>query len=376
VFLGTFVDDDEDWQYTDFLQQHCAQCHFVPLNSRRAKIKSLAGLTMGHSLSQHYYASTSMADWVRRVCLEQDVTRALAFSSPMAQFLADDLAAWSCRILDLVDVDSDKWLQYADSKPWPLNWLYRREGKTLLQFEAEAARRFDHSLLVSAPEAALFRKLAPDIADKVSFINNGVDINFFKADITLENPYAQDRDVLVFTGAMDYWPNIDAVCWFADAVLPAVAERFPSLYFYVVGSNPSPAVKALAEKDKRIVVTGRVADIRPYLQYARAAVAPLRIARGIQNKVLEAMAMAIPVIVSEQGLEGVGASHGEEVLLATTVEQYVELLGEVLAGRHQALGARARATVERDFCWQSNLPALLSLLEKQPSTLGNALCGE
>ena len=375
VFLGTFVDDVDDWQYTATLEGVCSQCHFVPLNALSAKLKSLRGLLNGRPLSESYYASSALSDWVKKTCLEHNITRAVAFSSPMTQFVVDDMAPWTHRILDLVDVDSYKWIQYADSKPWPLSWLYRREGNMLLRFEADAAGRFDHSLLVSAPEAELFRRLAPQVAVKTRVIANGVDIEFFKADRNLPNPYPQGSRIIVFTGAMDYWPNIDAVCWFAREVFPKLLENEPSLYFYVVGSNPSRTVKDLANKNSRIVVTGRVSDVRPYVQYADVSVAPLRIARGIQNKVLEAMALETPVIVSQEGLDGIDAAHGDGVLVATTVENHIRFVGEVLEGYHPELGVRGRAAVTKGFCWQNNLSALLPLLEENYSSTGDPYAG-
>jgi glycosyltransferase involved in cell wall biosynthesis len=169
----------------------------------------------------------------------------------------------------------------------------------------------------------------------------------------------------VFTGAMDYWPNIDAVTWFVAEVLPALRAAHPDLFFYIVGSNPARTVTQLANRDG-VVVTGRVDDVRPYLQHAVAAVAPMRVARGVQNKVLEAMAMSRPVLVTRRGLEGIDADHGDQVLLADQPQDYVELLSQVLAGEHEEIGRRARSFVERCFVWERNLPEVVLLLGEQP----------
>src|SRR5450830_1901821 len=185
-----------------------------------------------------------------------------------------------------------------------MSWLYRREGRRLLQYEQQVAAAADVSLFVSRAEAELFRQLAPAAAHKTGFLNNGVDIDYFSPAHRFDNPYPADSQIMVFTGAMDYWPNIDAVQWFAHEVLPAVRQRHPQALFYIVGSRPSAQVLALAALPG-VQVTGTVPDIRPYLAHASFAVAPLRIARGIQNKVLEAMAMRMPVLVSAQALEGI-----------------------------------------------------------------------
>jgi glycosyltransferase involved in cell wall biosynthesis len=164
---------------------------------------------------------------------------------------------------------------------------------------------------------------------------------------------------------MDYWPNIDAVLWFAREVLPRLLSERPEVRFYIVGSNPAKAVQQLAKRSG-IVVTGRVEDVRPYLQYAEAAVAPMRIARGVQNKVLEAMAMTRPVIVTNKGLESIEATHRQQVLLADHAGEYLDLLRQVLNGDWEGLGARARQYVVDNFVWEKNLPEVVLLLGKSP----------
>jgi len=167
---------------------------------------------------------------------------------------------------------------------------------------------------------------------------------------------------LVFTGAMDYWANVDAVTWFAQEVWPAVRRTYPAARFYIVGSRPTPAVQALAQQDG-IVVTGSVPDTRPYIAHAQLAVAPLRIARGIQNKVLEAMAMAKPTLVTPQALEGIAALPGKEILLANNAVTFVQYINDVLAGRYPDMGAAARERVLQDFSWAGHLRIVEQLLK-------------
>jgi glycosyltransferase involved in cell wall biosynthesis len=165
----------------------------------------------------------------------------------------------------------------------------------------------------------------------------------------------------VFTGAMDYWPNVDAVSWFVENVLPTLRRQHPHIVLTIVGGNPSSKVQRLAQH-AGVTVTGRVPDVRPYLKHAIAAVAPMRIARGVQNKVLEAMAMARPVLVSAKGLEGIAAVDGEDVLLAETVEDYRCLIGRLVQGEYPQLGERARQCVKQGFSWEENLPEVVLLL--------------
>ncbi|MGZ5203107.1 MAG: TIGR03087 family PEP-CTERM/XrtA system glycosyltransferase, partial [Telluria sp.] len=231
--------------------------------------------------------------------------------------------------------------------------------------ERQVARDYDASLFVSAPEAELFRRLAPESGPKIGHFSNGVDTEYFSPDQQHPDPYPAGERALVFTGAMDYWPNIDAVKWFAAEVFPSVRQRFPDARFYIVGSRPAPAVQALAQQDG-IVVTGTVPDVRPYIAHAAVAVAPLRIARGVQNKVLEAMAMATPVVVSPQALEGIDAVPGSELVLADEPAAFADACAALLEGRDSAsaaIGRAARAKVQRQYSWSSNLACIGESLE-------------
>jgi sugar transferase (PEP-CTERM/EpsH1 system associated) len=265
-------------------------------------------------------------------------------------------------VVDFCDVDSDKWRQYADQKSWPMSWLYRHEARQLLSYERRVARDYDASLFVSAPEAQLFRDLAPESSARIGFFNNGVDTDYFSPDSRYVNPYPAGERAIVFTGAMDYWPNVDAVQWFAGEVLPQLRTRFADLRFYIVGARPAQAVRDLASLPG-VTVTGTVPDVRPYIFHAQAAVAPLRIARGIQNKVLEAMAMATPVVVSPQALEGIDAEPGLDLVLADGAEAFVDAVSGMLHARQNAMGRAARQRVERQYSWPSNLACIGERLE-------------
>lgn len=356
IFLGAFIDDPSDWQYTEKLSEWCEQTCFLGLHPKLGKFRSLRGFLSGEPLSLPYYYDSNMAAWVSQA-MTQGVGNILIFSSAMAQYVKDERFNNINKIIDFVDVDSDKWRQYAEKKNWPMNWVYNREARKLLNYEREIATLFTASLLVSSAEANLFKELAPESAGKITYCSNGVDIAEFDPAISFSNPFMDSGPHIVFTGAMDYWPNEDAVVWFVNEVLPAARIKWPTLKFHIVGSRPTEKVKSL-RKESGVDVTGRVPDVRPYLHSATAVIAPMRIARGIQNKVLEAMAMAKPVIVSPMGLEGIDAEHGKEVFIASEAADYIESLSQVISGESSHIGIHARSKIVSDFSWENTLPKL------------------
>jgi polysaccharide biosynthesis protein PslH len=217
---------------------------------------------------------------------------------------------------------------------------------------------------VTDKEVALFRGLAPEVADRVEVSCNGVDADQFAPAAGRPSPFASDELPVVFTGAMDYWPNVDAVCWFAEAVLPALRQRWPKARFWVVGRAPTPAVKALA--GEAVTVTGTVDDVRPYLQHAAVVVAPLRLARGVQNKVLEAMAMARPVVAARTCVEAIDVLPGRDLLDAETPEDYLQQIDALLANpaRGQQIGAAARRCVLAHYSWPARLAGIDAALDR------------
>lgn len=360
VHLATFVDDQNDLQYIDTVKQWCGDSYFEQLDPSKAKLGSATALFMNRPLSLDYYRSAAMQGWVDQTVKQKSITKIVVFSSVMAQFV--ETKHDTRRVVDFVDIDSDKWLQYASKKVWLMSWLYQREGRTLLAYERKIARICDASLFVSQAESDLFKTLAPESADKIGFFNNGVDTDYFSPDIHHENPYSPDDKVIVFTGAMDYWPNIDAVQWFAGEVFPELRKIHPNAQFYIVGTRPSEQVTQLGNLPG-IKVTGSVPDVRPYLAHADVAVAPLRIARGIQNKVLEAMAMAKTVVVSPQALEGIDAKIGAELFLAEEKKAFTSVISDVLACPRQSIGMAAREKVIARYNWDSNLSCVDLLLK-------------
>lgn len=275
-----------------------------------------------------------------------------AFSGQMAQYVPQDRGR-ARFIMDFVDLDSAKFAQQGAGAPGVSGMVLRREARRLLDFEIATAKRADATLFVSDAEAALFTNKTNLSAQ---IIENGVDAANFSSDAI--TPVDAPRPLIVFTGQMDYAPNIDAVTGFVRDVLP----KMPGATFAIVGRAPSKSVRALASD--RVIVTGEVPDTRPWLAAADVVVAPLALARGIQNKVLEAMAMARPVVASPTAAEGIDAVRGIELLVADGAEETARTISDLLADadRARTIGMAARERVLARYSWEARLAPLAELI--------------
>jgi sugar transferase (PEP-CTERM/EpsH1 system associated) len=365
VHLGAFVDDPDDRRYQGKLEALCESVFLADLHPLLARVRSLSGLLRGEALSVPYYFDRSMKAWVDNLLARSSLQRVLVFSSPMSQYVMDIQGRPTHRIIDFVDVDSDKWRQYAERKSWPASWVYSREGRQLLRYEKAVAGRFDASVFVSADEAALFQRQAPEVSAHVDFIVNGVDHEYFSPDRDYPDPYTGNMPVLVFTGAMDYWANIDAVSWFARDVFPRIREAVTNVQFFIVGARPTEEVLRLGAIPG-VTVTGAVVDIRPYLAHARAAVAPLRVARGIQNKVLEAMAMAVPVLATPAAMEGIECNDQVGLRVSDNAQQFSDRAVQLLQQDSSQLMRASRKWVCQHHDWSINSKKMYELFESFP----------
>ena len=363
VHVGAFIDDPHDWQYTGRIEGNASSSFFRKLDRRTGTARSFLSLLKGEPLSCGYYRDRAMQRWVDRTVQENRIERVFVYSSSMAQYIPANLEAGSRVVVDFVDIDSDKWRQYAERKSWPMSFIYRREARTLFKVEKEITSSVDASAFVSGDEADLFRKMAPAESTNVYGIANGVDCDFFNPDVRSDAPYPTDRTNIVFTGAMDYWANVDAATWFADDILPKIRAALPECAFWIVGANPTPEIIKLGDRDG-ISVTGRVEDVRPFIRHATISVAPLRVARGIQNKVLEAMALAKAVVATPQAMEGIDAIDGAEVFVEETAEAFAERVVTLARSPDlETAGARARQRVLSSYGWLANLQKFEGILE-------------
>ncbi len=365
VHLAALADDPADMVHRDSLRPLCASLAVEPLPRWRRFLSPL-GAARGTSLSVEYFRHGRLQAYVDRVLAKGSVDAVLAVSAPMAEYLRRTPGPLpKRRILDLVDVDSEKWRAYAARSPWPASQIYGLEARLLGRYELRATDLFEAVLLVSEAEAALFRSLGGP-RHKVRGVTNGVDLDYFSP--SASGPRSADRTA-VFCGAMDYPPNVDAAVWFAEAVLPRLRDRLPEARFRVVGANPTSRVRALAGLPG-VDVTGAVPDVRPHVAGAALSVAPLRLARGVQNKVLEAMAMGRPVLATPQAFEGIEAVAGEDAAVAPDApEAFAAAALTLLADPDAAaaMGGRARLRMERRYAWNRRLEPLDALL-------GDPLC--
>lgn len=367
VYLGTFVDDADDEQYLPTVQSMCAGMCAVPLNPTTAKVRSLSALVAGEPLSLPFYRSAALRDWVGQTRANCQIEATVVFSSVMAQYaLAADIPSGHPFLVDFVDVDSEKWVQYAKQRTWPMSWVYGREGRTLLAYERALAARSTRGFFVTDKETELFQRLAPECATQVQAIANGVDSDYFSPVPSRQNPFNPGDLPIVFTGAMDYWPNIDAVTWFATEVLPPLREKWPNARFVVVGRSPPAEVRKLASPS--VQITGTVPDVRPFIQHAAVIVAPMRLSRGVQNKVLEAMAMARPVVAAADCVSAIHAAARDGIVAAQEAPDYVNAIDALLRDPVRAgeLARDARACVRRCYSWDAQLVAIDPFLPSLP----------
>lgn len=365
VFLATFVDHDADWQYVDVVKHYCQDVCIVGLSRQRLLWR--AGLTFltEQPITTLCYQHEKIATWVSRVVEEHQIEDVLVFSSSMAQYVDSERYGQLNRVIDFVDVDSDKWQQYAKFKPWPLSWVYRREAQRLFNYERHISAAFRKVFFVSREEARLFADKTSGEHHWIEHVNNGVDMPAAgHADVG--NPFEGDGDGynIVFVGTLDYWPNEDAVLWFVNKIYNVIVKSDTSIRFYVVGSNPTAQIQAL-ERIGGVQVVANVADIKPYLLYADVAVAPLRVARGVQNKVLEALAAGAPCIASHKAMEGIDIEC-DNLYVASDEQSWCQLLQKIL---HQPRAARRRsAPVCRgleQYDWQLNANRMLEIIERE-----------
>lgn len=355
VDLAAFVDDPADFQHEEHLRRVCASVALVPLERRVATLRSAQGFLSGEALTFPFYRDARMSRAVAAARKKNPVAE-IGFSSSMAPYLEK---AQAPVIIDLCDADSAKWAEYGKRKSWPMSAVYAREGRLLERAETKIINRADAAFAITEEEADLLGS-RDGVEKPVHWFANGVDAYYFSP-AAAPQPAAIDA---VFVGAMDYWANVDAVTWFAAEIWPEVRQSIDGASFYIVGSKPDAAVLALGGRDG-ITVTGRVDDVRPYVAAAKVVVAPMRIARGIQNKVLEAMAMEKAVVATPAGLEGIDATAGTEAIAAASPHAFARECVRLIEDRAAAaaMGRAARARILSDYQWAAQLKRFDAVLD-------------
>jgi sugar transferase (PEP-CTERM/EpsH1 system associated) len=361
VHLCTFADDAADLAHADALRPIVGRLH-VERRTRRKAVAGLASVLRGRPVSVEAFASRSMQAAVTAILKAEPIDTVFVFSGQMAQFVP----AVSPRfVMDFVDVDSAKFADYGRASRGSIGWLHRREARLLAGFERAVAARADLSLFVSDAEAAIFRSTVAASGSEIAVVENGIDLTAYAPDADFRPLTPEQRGpgpLIVFTGQMDYRPNVEAALRFAGKVMPALRAVHPEARFAVVGRSPDPALRRI-DGVGGVHVTGAVTDVRSWLSAADIVVAPLEIARGIQNKVLEGMAMARPVVATRAAFEGIDAVPGRDLIVAQVdvmAAAILSLIADPDAAR--ALGAAARALVERRYAWEARLAPLAAMV--------------
>jgi sugar transferase (PEP-CTERM/EpsH1 system associated) len=338
------------------LRRYCDQLYVGYASGLSAWARfALFGLT-GRPATFGYFHSPSLYRQVQRLLATREFDTILVHCSSMGPYVAHH--GGSRKVMDFGDADSEKWLEYARSAPVPLSWAFRAEGNRVREAERRLGAQFDVGSVNAPRERDI---LASYVQSPLSVIPNGVDLEYFQPSRPSGPGYIPGR--ILFTGNMSYRPNVEAVRHFVADILPGIRREIPDAQLYIVGMDPSAAVRRLADGD-RVVVTGRVDDVRPYFDAAAVAVAPLRVARGLQNKVLEAMAMRVPVVASPAAFAGISAVAGGDLLVAAQPEEFssavVTLLRDPAAREHFA--AAGLTCVRTNHNWSQLLERLEDLV--------------
>ena len=360
VSMAYWVDNPDDVEHVHVLRKIC-QGSVVSryLNASIAMFRGASNLCRGGSFSQGYFYSPQFQATVDRLIKIEEVDLVYVFSSVMSQFVMSihDIPT----VVDFVDVDSDKWGQLARFKGFPMSSLYRLEQERLGHYEVTLSQWARWSLFVSQVEADLFKKLGG--SGSVAVLPNGVDSDLrrlplrearFSAKSSSREILAHSPVKLLFVGTMNYYPNTDAVLYFVKDILPLIQKKYPQATFEIVGRFPPHSVRKLDGRE-RVRVLGEVADVRSHLVQADVSVAPMRIARGVQNKVLEAMAVGIPVVASSEAVKGIHLIKGDEVLIGDTPEDFAAQVVRVLSDNalYERVASKAHTRVVESYSWKA-----------------------
>lgn len=358
VHLVCGIEERDDVTGLDALAKLCASVQAIPIGRIARRLRAVRALVLGEARSASSHSSAALGRLVKQTLRSERFDVILVSSVAVAKCVqrVNNIP----KALDFVDVDSELWRATAAHRAGPLSWLDRLEARRLACYEVEVARCFDHAIFVSKAEARTFGHRAGD--PPVAVVGNGVDLDAFAPDPAQSVP--QNPPEVVFTGTMDYFPNVDAVRYFSRSILPRVRDAVPQVRLSVVGRNPTRAVRRLT-REHQVSVTGWVPDVRPHLARATVAVAPLRIARGIQNKILEAMASGVPVVATSVALEGLETTDGDGVRRADDPSSFAREVVALLRDPAQRAwcSGEARRFVEEHHRWDACGAQLSRLLE-------------
>lgn len=337
------------------LKKYCAEIYAEVVPEKSRWRHAVQTLPTGVPSSVAYFSSSRLREKAKEAARRVSFDAVIVHCAFAAQYVLGIPAKY--RVMDFGDLDSGKWLDYSKCRSFPLSWGYYLEGHKLRRYERQIAAAFDYCTLTTPGELEEFRKLEVDRPHSV--IPNGVDGCYFHSN---GGPRTASP-VVAFLGRMDYYPNIDGVLHFVKEIFPQIRAAVPNVEFRIIGSHPTPAIERLREISG-VMVSGHVPDVRPFLKDAVVSVAPLRMARGTQNKILESMAMGIPVVATPEAAKGVGVVPGEHILIGNVPDAFAEQVIKILKDRQLriALSTAGRERVEQVHSWVRSMERLDAIL--------------
>jgi len=340
IFLCFLVDDKRDLAFVESLRDYCGNMEFTYIPSFFSKIRGLVqSFFSSLPITILCFRSKRLEKRLNRIFKEQQFDIVIASCSSVAQYIPTHIKP---KVMDLIDVDSDKWSQYAQFAKFPKKWIYKREAQRMKKYEQHLINTWEKCYVISPQEAQVVAS-----QKKLEVLANGVDLEYFA------NTYQNHGVNIVFLGTMNYFPNEDAILYFHKQIWPQITERDHHAKLYIVGRDPSPAICEL--KSDRVIVTGAVEDTRPYLQNAKVAIAPIRIARGVQNKVLEYLACDLPCVISSSAAEGIDLKDLNDGLwIEDTPTQFAERVLYCLQNDVE-ISPQRRQKFAQKYSWQTHL---------------------
>jgi sugar transferase (PEP-CTERM/EpsH1 system associated) len=354
--IASLTHDLEELGQVGRLEAMGARVTAVPVPRLRNSAKAVAQLAGGRPLTHLLLDAPPFKHALNRIVRERPPDVVLAYCSGMARFAVESPLSGIPLVVDLVDVDSQKWAALSESARWPMRWIYEREARCLAQFERRMTEAATTTIVVNDRECEALRAVAPDA--RVAVVSNGVDLR----PLIPRSPPA-DNPRVIFCGVMNYTPNVDGALWFCQSVWPVIRRLRPDAELLIVGSNPAPAIRRLHSPRNGIEVTGTVDDVRPHLWRSAVAIAPLLTARGIQNKVLEAVGAGLPAVVSAQVFDGLPAAVRQACRVGVSAELFAEETLRLLALSPNERRHLAGTADMAELTWESQLRPLYNLLK-------------
>lgn len=359
----------EEKEFSDQLSEfNNIYCTALPLPHKLIRLTT--GFIKNESLSVANFYSSKLQTKIDQLLSVNNYHAIVCTSSAVAKYLfkSKPLKATKNKpllLMDFMDLDSDKWRQYSDNSAWPMSWVYSREANLLGEYEKTIQQAFDACFFIAEPEVTLFKKALANNGENIYTLGNGLNTQEFYPAPSLPKNQAPK---FIFTGVMDYKPNVDAVIWFVENCWQEIITKYANAEFIIAGMNPNKAINELT-KYRGVTITGFVDEILPYYHQADYFVAPFRLARGVQNKVLQAFACGLPVISTPMGAEGINCKNNEHILLANSPTEFISQIERLQneKGLAEVLRNNALTLIQQNFSWAGKLKPLQDILtnEKQ-----------